>query len=117
MNNAYHRDIMEILLACGGNGLKLHRISKKIYNRHADLFADDVNYDALYNSVRFYLWKQSKRRESPIMRNSFGVYAIKPDAAIQLDLFWDQKHQENRDEEETHSEEDKGPQHIQMELF
>ena len=36
-----------------------------------------------------YLWKQSQKRESPFIHNTYGVYAIKPDMAVQLDLFWD----------------------------
>lgn len=115
MNNVYHRDIMEILLECGNNGLKLCRISKKIYNKHADLFATDINYEALYGCIRSYLWKQSKRRESPFTRNTHGVYALKTDAAIQLDLFWDSI--PSQEEEEPEEAEEKKPNHIQMELF
>lgn len=117
MNNSYHRDIMEILLECGSGGLKLHRISKKIYNRHADLFATDVNYEAMYSSIRSYLWKQSKRRESPFTRNTHGIYAIKPDVAIQLDLFWDNIVPSDEEDAEAETIKQEGPQYIQMELF
>lgn len=117
MNNVYHRDIMEILLECGNSGLKLCRISKKIYNKHADLFATDINYEALYGCIRSYLWKQSKRRESPFTRNTHGVYALKTDAAIQLDLFWDSKTAPEETEDTPQETEEKPSNHIQMELF
>lgn len=117
MKNVYHRDIVEILLESGRNGQKLGRISKKIYNRHADLFATDINYDALYGSIRSYLWKQSKRRESLFTRNNHGVYALKTDAAIQLDLFWDSKPAPEETEDIPQETEEKPTNHIQMELF
>ncbi len=88
MINAYHRDIMEILLSCGKEGMKLCRIASKVYNMHASLFNRDLDYEALRRSIGIYLWRQAKRRESPFRRNAYGVYSIKPDIAVQLDLFW-----------------------------
>ncbi len=88
MNNAYHRDIMEILLSCGKEGMKLCRIASKVYNKHASLFDRDLDYVSLHRSLGMYLWRQSRHRESPFRRNAYGVYSIKPDVAVQLDLFW-----------------------------
>lgn len=89
MINNYHSDIMEILLPCGRQGMRLHRIVKRVCNSHADLFQRGPDYEDVYRCIALYLWKQSHRRESPFCRNSYGVYAVKPDIAVQLDLFWD----------------------------
>ncbi len=94
MKNIYHRDIIEILLACGQQGMKLCRIARKVYNKHADLFVHDINYEDIHKTLGMYMWKQSRKKESPIQRNSYGIYSIKDDMAIQLDLFWDIKQTE-----------------------
>jgi len=88
MNNRYHRDIMEILLSCGREGMKLRRLAAAVYNRHVDIFERELDYESLHRSLGLYLWRQSHRHESPFRRNAYGIYSIKPDVAVQLDLFW-----------------------------
>ena len=115
MNNIYHRDIIEILLECGREGLRIKNIARRIYNKHADFFVRDLDYSEIRDSVGRYLWEQSKRNESPFTRTRYGTYAIKPDFAIQLDLFLDFVYRT-----ETHKEQTKptaNPHHIQLELF
>ena len=115
MNNIYHRDIIEILLECGRDGLRIKNIARRIYNRHADFFATDIDYSEIRDSVGRYLWEQSQRHESPFTRTRYGTYAIKPDFAIQLDLFLDfVTHSEAHKE---HSLPTSGPRHVQLELF
>ena len=58
MKNIYHRDIVEILLECGREGLRIKNIARRIYNRHADFFVSDIIYDEIRNSVGRYLWDQ-----------------------------------------------------------
>ncbi len=116
MNNVYYRDLMEILLPCGSRGMKLNQIVRRVYNIHTDLFNMEMNYDELYRMMGYYLWHQSERRESPFQRVTFGVYAIKPDVAVQLDLFWDLTQEELSDAEEEPTLPDCSG-HIQMELF
>lgn len=89
MKNIYHRDIIEILLDCGREGLRIKNIARRIYNKHADFFATDIDYGEIRNSIGYYLWEQSKRNESPFFRTRYGTYAMKADFAIQLDLFLD----------------------------
>ena len=70
---------------------------------------------ARYAETACYLWEQSQRSESPFIRTRYGTYAIKPDFAIQLDLFLD-----NAIRAEIHKEAAKpmpNPHHIQLELF
>ncbi len=115
MKNIYHRDIVEILLECGRDGLRIKNIARRIYNRHADFFVHDLDYGEIRNAVGLYLWKQSLRNESPFTRTRYGTYAIKPDFAIQLDLFLDfVSHSEKHKEQVTPAA---GPHHIQLELF
>ena len=115
VNNIYHRDIIEILLECGRDGLRIKNISRRIYNKHADFFVSDLDYSEIRDSVGRYLWEQSQRVESPFVRTRYGTYAIKPDFAIQLDLFLDFVTRSD-----THKEQAKptpNPHHIQLELF
>lgn len=115
VNNIYHRDIIEILLECGHDGLRIKNISRRIYNKHADFFVRDLDYSEIRDSVGRYLWEQSQRVESPFVRTRYGTYAIKPDFAIQLDLFLDFVTRSD-----THKEQAKptpNPHHIQLELF
>ena len=115
MNNIYHRDIIEILIECGREGLRIKNIARRIYNKHADFFVHDLDYSEIRDSVGRYLWEQSQRHESPFTRTRYGTYAIKPDFAIQLDLFLDFVYRT-----ETHKEQAKpmaNPHHIQLELF
>jgi len=115
VNNIYHRDIIEILLECGREGLRVKNIARRIYNRHVDFFFADIDYSEIRNNVGRYLWEQSRRNESPFHRTRYGTYAIKADFAIQLDLFLD-----NALHTEIHKESVKplsNPHHIQLELF
>ena len=98
MNNIYYRDIIELLLPFGQEGLKLSSIVRHIYNQHADLFNKNIRYEEIHKTVGLFLWKQSQKRESPFRHNSFGVYSIKPDIAVQLDLFWDMPEETIADE-------------------
>ena len=100
MKNIYHRDIMEILLPQGSDGMRLYKIARRIYNMHADLFDCHLNYEDLRRMISNYMWRQSLRNDSPFIRNKYGVYAIRPDLAVQLDLFWDLRPVEQ--EEESH---------------
>lgn len=115
MKNIYHRDIVEILLECGRDGLRIKNIARKIYNRHVDFFVTDIDYGEIRNDVGRYLWVQSRRSESPFTRTRYGTYAIKADFAIQLDLFLD-----NAIRTEMRKEQPKpqpNPHHVQLELF
>lgn len=100
MNNIYYRDIIELLLPHGQEGLKLSLIVRHIYNLHADLFNKKIKYEDIYKAVGMFLWKQSQKRESPFKHNAYGVYAIKPDMAVQLDLFWDLQEEKEKATEE-----------------
>jgi len=115
VNNIYHRDIIEILLECGCDGLRIKNIARRIYNKHADFFVRDLDYSEIRDSVGRYLWEQSLRHESPFTRTRYGTYAIKPDFAIQLDLFLDFVSRSEAHKEQARPT--SGPKHIQLELF
>lgn len=122
MYNIYHRDIVNLLLPCGREGMKACNIARRIYNKYADLFDDSVNYDSIHKSIGVYLWKMCQKRESIFYRNSYGVYSIKPDVAVQLDLFWDYKAESEDLEVEEPDNEAKEKNsntqnYLQLELF
>ena len=115
MNNIYHRDIIEILIECGREGLRIKNIARRIYNRHVDFFVSDIDYGEIRDNVGRYLWEQSRRSESPFIRTHYGTYAIKADFAIQLDLFIDISPRSETRKEQAKST--PNPHHIQLELF
>ena len=51
MKNIYHSDIVEILLDCGAVGMRIKNIARRIYNRHADLFTADLDYNEIQRST------------------------------------------------------------------
>lgn len=89
MRNIYHSDIMNLLIRQGKEGMKVKLIAKKIYNMHVDLFNRSLDYTDLRHQLSMYLWRQSRQARSPFQRLGYGLYAVKPDLAVQLDLFWD----------------------------
>ena len=117
MNNIYYRDIIELLLPYGQEGLKLSCIVRHLYNQHADLFNKNIRYEEIYKSVGMFLWKQSQKRESPFKHNSYGVYAIKPDVAVQLDLFWDMPNEDANATEEKKENKTSKNKAVQTVLF
>lgn len=89
VKNVYHSDIMQFLLPAGRDGMRVCRLTRNIYNSHTDLFAEALCYADLYRCVYRYLWAQARQRHSPFVRLARGCYAIKPNIAVQLDLFVD----------------------------
>lgn len=65
------------------------QLSRMVYNIHTNLFDKHLDYLQLHNTIRWYLWRQSKMRRSPFKRVSYGYYALKSDMAIQLDFCFD----------------------------
>lgn len=100
MTNEYHRNIVAILLSCGPEGMPARDIARRIYNLHYGLFESHLDFRQLHRQIRFYLWHQSQRHYSLFLRTGYGTYAIKPDAAIQLD-FIDELLASYSDSEET----------------
>ena len=89
MKNVYHSDIMQLLLQRGKEGLHVSQVSRMIYNLHNNFFDQSLNYNELHQNIRNYLWRQSQMRRSPFVHIQHGVYAIKADIAIQLDICFD----------------------------
>ncbi len=92
MWNIYHKEIVDILLSCGKDGMKVSSIAKRVYNLHADFFEPDVTYKSIDKSIGIYLWRMCRKRQSIFRRNEYGIYSIKPDMAVQLDFFLDLKY-------------------------
>lgn len=89
MKNVYHSDIMQILMLKGKDGMHVAQLTRMVYNLHTNLFDRHLDYMQLHNTIRWYLWRQSKLRRSPFKRISYGCYALKSDMAIQLDFCFD----------------------------
>ncbi len=115
MKNIYHQDIVQILLSRGSSGMKVCNIARRIYNKHADLFDKSVSFDKIHRSIGVYLCKVCNKRQTIFVRKDYGIYSIKPDIAIQLDLFIDLPSGEETGKEPDQS---KGkPDAVQLSLF
>lgn len=88
-------------------------IARNVYNRHADLFVHDIHYEEIHQSLQSYLWRESQRKRSIFMRLAYGIYAIKPSIAVQLDLFVDLPLEEKMEIEPSEA----ANSSIQLELF
>lgn len=87
MKSPFYNDIYEILLTKGKEGLPIGNIARQVYNRRVGLFASDVSYDKIYQAVRFFLWSQANKSDSPfISGRQRGWYAIKPLNLQQMQL-------------------------------
>lgn len=89
MRNIYHSDIVNLLIRQGRGGMRLKHVAQCIYNMHADLFGRKLDYFDLHMQISRYLWRQSRKPGTPFLHVAYGRYALKPDYAVQLDLFWD----------------------------
>ena len=96
MKNAYHNDLMDMLLRSGREGMNVRRLARQLYNLHSGIFASDVVYEVLYSQVRHYLYYQSQQRYTPFLHLRRGQYALRPDIAVQMDLFIDMPREEER---------------------
>lgn len=114
MKDSYHRDIVNILLEAGDEGMRSCAVARRLYNIHANLFASTLVYETLRTDVEQYLWRETKRRFTLFVRKSYGIYAIKPSMAFQLDLFIDLP----QEKEEVVTTTTSSSQHVvQLELF
>lgn len=89
MTNAYHSDIVQILLRSGRGGMPVAEISRLIYNKHAGLFDEELTFDSIHQTLRCYLWRQIHYRHSAFRKVKYGVYAIKDEMALQMDIDFD----------------------------
>jgi len=97
ITNAYHYEIMQLLLRCGRSGMRVAEISKYVFNNHAEFFNEELTYDNLHQTLRCYMWRQSNLRRSPFRRVRYGVYAIKDDMALQMDFDFERSVEEYED--------------------
>ena len=89
MENKYHREIVAILLKGGEEGMSPAQISKAVFELHGKKTKSSLDYDQLHDKISSYLNRQSKMRRSVFKHVKTGIYAIKSDVAIQMDLFYD----------------------------
>lgn len=89
MKNIYHHELMVMLMRNGNEGMNVRQMARNLYNSHAGLFDNDIVFENIYSQVRSYMWRQSTIRQSPITWLRRGQYAMRPESAVQLDLFID----------------------------
>lgn len=90
MKNLYYNQIVEYLFN-KPEGIRLINIIRHVYNSNSGLFEDPDLYSQINKSVRTYLWRQSKKNNSPFIRvpKKWGCYALKRGFVVQLELCFD----------------------------
>ena len=110
MKNEYHKNLIDLLLACGRTGMPVREIARHVYNEHYGLFAQDVVFERVYKQIRNYLWSQSHQKHSPFLRLGRGFYAMKQDMAVQLDFVSELYQAEEKEESPVPQTEDESRQ-------
>jgi hypothetical protein len=90
VNNDYYNQIIE-LLTQKPEGMKACNIARCIYNSHCNLFDNSNQYHKIHDTIRHFLWQQSKHKNSPFkkVKNLWGVYTLKQSFVTQLELCFD----------------------------
>ncbi|MCR5819579.1 MAG: hypothetical protein K6F94_01315 [Bacteroidaceae bacterium] len=78
--------MISILIEAGPEGMRLCNISRRIFNIHTSFFNQDLDYAALRDNLKRYLWQACHYRRSIFRHISRGVYGLKPHVAVQLDF-------------------------------
>lgn len=89
MRNKYHQDIIDVLKEADGRSMPVRLIARHIYNKKVGLFAGDLSYTEIYQSIRFYLWSQSNRPSSPFIKGERrGYYTVRKEvfSLVELDF-------------------------------
>lgn len=91
MKNQYYNEMVEMLMG-NPEGMRVGVIARAIYNASCDLFDTKAGsrFRNIYDTVRRYLWQQSRRKKSPFRRLKWGTYALRRNFVYQLELTFDE---------------------------
>ena len=74
--NEYDKEILQVLLEAGSEGISVQKISRHVFNA-CNSFFNPVDYNSVHEYVLQYLQKNSKLPTSLITRTSLrGVYCL-----------------------------------------
>lgn len=105
--NKYHQDIIEILKEANGRSMSVNLIARHIYNKKVGLFAGNLSFEDIYQSVRFYLWAQSNRPSSPFIKGEKrGHYQVRKEIFFQLELDFNTPCPGNEEKEDSAKDKD-----------
>lgn len=72
---SFEREIIEILIEAGQEGLSVQNISRHIFNSRNSFF-NPVQFSDIHYEVQKYLTKSCKQPESIVTRKSKGLYCL-----------------------------------------
>ena len=108
--NKYHQDIIEVLKEANGRSMSVNLIARYIYNKKVGLFAGNLSFEDIYQSVRFYLWAQSNRPSSPFIKGEKrGHYQVRKEVFFQLELDFNTPCPGNEEKEDLSKDKDTSP--------
>lgn len=101
-------EVLKILLEAGNEGLRLRKIVLHVYNTTNSLF-HPVDFEEVRKTVEHFVHANSRRPDSLLVRNRWGVYRInnRSKEARQLRIRFEQEQKEGVDTKPT--PEDLGP--------
>ena len=109
MRNKYHQDIIEVLKEADGRSMPVRLIARHIYNKKVGLFAGNLSFNDIYQSVRFYLWSQSNRPSSPFLKgDKRGEYRVRREVFFQMELDFNTPCISNFDKKDNPTEKTEG---------
>lgn len=69
------QEILKVLTLADGKGLKTEKIARHVFNACNSMF-NPLDYKEVHAAVSQYLIKVSKDSQSPIVKDSYGIYQI-----------------------------------------
>ena len=91
MKNQYYNEMVQMLMG-NPEGMRVGVMARAIYNASCDLFDSQAGsrFQNIYNTIRRFLWQQSRRQRSPFQRLKWGTYALRRNFVYQLELTFDE---------------------------
>ncbi len=94
----YEREIIRVLTEAGDKGLKVHLISRHVFNACNSMFAP-VSYEEVHTFVGQYLHRNASRKSCPfIERTGWGIYRLKRSSKGEYLLNFQDKEPEEKNE-------------------
>ena len=120
MKNQYYNEMVQLLMD-HPKGMRVGVMARIIYNSNCDLFDTDAKgrFRKIYESVKRYLWTQSRQKHSPFERLKWGTYGLRKNFVFQLELAFDDWDEESIDLKKMQNEPraSKNPEAYMLDMF
>ena len=102
---SYDEQIITILARAGERGMSVKKISMQLYNLNCTLFSTP-DFDEIHKYVQQFLFRNSRMSQSLFCNEAWGQYKLNPCSgrSQQLALNFQEQHEDEEKEEDTHNQ-------------